>query len=294
MLRPEGETMLQKKSVSLPYLLTLPVVLALIILLIYPTIYAFLMCFYSTGSGTDNFVFIGLNNFKTLFTNKEFYQNGLNTFLFTIGSVGVSFLLGFALALLLNSIHFGVGIYRTIFILPLGVTPVVAGLTWNMLLNPLYGILNYFLEFFGFQPLGWTTDLKMALPSVIMIDVWQWTPFMILILYAGLQMLPKEPYEAAIIDGANSFQNFRYVTFPLLKPIITIAVVLRSLEAFKAFDVIYTVTKGGPGRATETWIIRAYMESFRFHRMEIGAVIGIVMLIITMFICRKMVRFLEQ
>lgn len=285
--------MLFKKGIPLPYLLTLPVVIALIIVLFYPTIYAVLMCFQSTGSGTGNPVFVGLENFKTLFTNKEFYQNGLNTLLFTIGSVGISFLLGFGLALLLNSIDFGVSVYRTVFILPIGVTPVVAGLTWNMLLNPLYGILNYFLELIGIQPLGWTTDIRMALPSVIMIDVWQWTPFMLLILYAGLQMLPKEPYEAALIDGASSLQSFRYVTFPLLKPIIAIAVVLRGLEAFKAFDIIYTITKGGPGRATETWIVRAYMESFRFHRMEMGAVIGIIMLIITILVCRRIVRVLE-
>lgn len=286
--------MFPKKGIPLPYLLTLPVVVALVILLIYPTVYAFFMCFYSTVSGIENFVFVGFENFKTLFSSKEFYQDGLNTFLFTIGSVGISFVLGFAIALLLNSISFGVGIYRTIFILPLGVTPVVAGLTWNMLLNPLYGIANFFLEKLGFQPLGWTTDLKMALPSVIMIDVWQWTPFMMLVLYAGLQMLPREPYEAALIDGAGSFQSFCYITLPLLKPIITIAVVLRGLEAFKAFDVIYTVTKGGPGRATETWIVRAYMESFRFHRMEMGAVIGIVMLVITILVCQRIVKVLEQ
>ncbi|NPV54271.1 MAG: sugar ABC transporter permease [Firmicutes bacterium] len=206
----------------------------------------------------------------------------------------MSFILGLGLALILNSIGKGVAIYRTIFILPIAVSPVVTGLTWNMLLNPLYGVVNYLIGLFGIRPLGWTTDIALALPSVIMIDVWQWTPFMMLILYAGLQMLPKEPFEAALIDGASPFQCFWSVTIPLLKPIMAIALIFRGLEAFKAFDVIYTITKGGPGHATETWIIRAYLESFRFHRLEVGAVIGVIMLIVTLIICKRVVRVLDQ
>ena len=204
---------------------------------------------------------------------------------------GFSFFLGFIIALLLNSIEEGVKIYRTIFIIPLAISPVVIGLTWGMMLNPLFGIVNFLLKkFLGIRNIGWVTDIKLALPTVIMIDSWQWTPFMMLILYAGLQMLPKEPFEAAMIDGASIWQKFIYLTLPLLRPIIVIALIFRVMEAFKSFDIIYVVTHGGPARATETMTIRAYLESFSYHRLEYGAAIGLIALIITIFFCQMALK----
>ncbi len=201
---------------------------------------------------------------------------------------------GFSIALLLNDIKHGVAIFRTIFILPLAVTPVVAGLTWGMMFNPLFGVVNYLLSFVGIPELGWATEIKTALFTIIIIDTWQWTPFMTIILYAGLQMLPAETYEAAKIDGASRFQEILYITIPLLKPIFIIALIFRFMDAFRSFDVIYTVTKGGPGNATETMVVRAYLESLKYHKLEIGAVIGIILLIITFIITKYALRAMPK
>jgi multiple sugar transport system permease protein len=147
--------------------------------------------------------------------------------------------------------------------------------------NPLYGVVNYLLGLVGVPPLGWATEIQTALLTVIIIDTWQWTPFMIIILYAGLQMLPVETYEAAKLDGASWFQEIRFITIPLLKPILIIAIIFRFMDAFRSFDIIYIVTHGGPGHATETMVMRAYLESLKYFRLEMGAVIGIILLIFT-------------
>ncbi|HSV31394.1 MAG TPA: sugar ABC transporter permease [Atribacteraceae bacterium] len=289
-----GSTSFLKSSRSFPYLLTLPVVVALVSLLFYPTVYAVWMSLTSTTAGSQQAVFVGLQNFQNLFANPGFWQTVWRTVLFTFGSVALSFGFGLALALTLNSLGSGVPIYQTIFILPIGVSPVVVGITWGMLLNPLYGVVNYLIGLVGVEPPEWTTSLSMALPTMILIDVWQWTPFVMLIIYAGLQMLPDEPFEAARIDGASSWQSFHFITVPLLRPIVTIALIFRGLEAFRAFDVIYAITRGGPGHATSTLIIRAYLESFRFHKLEVGATIGLVMLLVTLLISKRLVKVLDQ
>jgi len=278
----------------LPYLLTLPVTITLFMLVIYPLIYAIYMSLISTGGGLQHSKFVGLKNFVDILSSPIFWVIAKNTAFFVISTVSLTFIVGLLVALLLNSIKRGVSIYRTIFILPLGITPVVAGLTWGMMFNPLFGIVNFLLKFIGLPPLGWATDINLAMPTVIIIDVWQWTPFTMLILYAALQMLPNEPFEAAVVDGASNWQKITYITLPLLKPAMIIALIFRLMDAFRSFDVIYTVTKGGPGYATETLIIQAYLESFRFHKLEYGAAIGLIMLIVTIFISQRAVKRLSS
>jgi len=285
---------MKKRFGRLPYILTLPVTITLFALVIYPLIYAVFISLHSTAAGLQEAHFVGLRNFVDIFSSPIFWNAVKNTAIFTAGTVGLTFSLGFLIALLLSSITRGINIYRIIFILPLGVSPVVAGLTWGMMLNPLFGVVNFFLQFLGIRGLGWATDIKLALPTVIMIDAWQWTPFMTLILYAGLQMLPKECFEAAVIDGTSLWQKFIYITLPLLRPIIVIALIFRLMDAFKSFDIIYVVTKGGPGHATETMIVRAYLESLKYHKLEYGAVIGLIMLFITIFVSQRAVKRLLQ
>lgn len=285
---------MKKRFCRFPYIFTLPITITLFALVIYPLIYAVFISLHSTAMGLQQAQFVGLRNFIDIFSSPIFSNAVKNTAIFTAGTVGLTFFLGFVIALLLSSITRGTDIYRVIFILPLGVSPVIAGLTWGMMLNPLFGVVNFFLEFLGIRGLGWATDIKLALPTVIMIDVWQWTPFMMLILYAGLQMLPKECFEAAMIDGASFWQKFIYITLPLLRPIIVIALIFRLMEAFKSFDIIYTVTKGGPGHATETMIVRAYLEGLKYHKLEYGAVIGLIMLFITIFISQRAVKRLLE
>jgi multiple sugar transport system permease protein len=278
----EGAAMkgVMRSEKQFAYVLTIPVVVVLLGLLIFPLVFSLFISTQSTAKGMSNMVFVGLRNFKEIFTSPIYGNAAVVTAVFVACSVATSTVFGFAVALLLNEIRRGTGIFQAMFILPLAIAPVVTGLTFSMMFNPVFGVINYLFETVGLPALGWATEISTALITIIIVDTWQWTPFMIVIIYAGLQMLPAEVYEAADIDGAGYVQKFTQLTLPLLKPIIVIALLFRLMDAFRSFDIIYTLTAGGPGHATETVIIRVYQESLRYYRLEIGAAIGILLLII--------------
>lgn len=263
------------------YLLTLPVVIFLLGIFIYPLVFGVYMSLSSTKLGLGKVEFVGLKNFAEVLSSTLFWQGARNTLVYTVGGVSLTVGLGLLIALLLNSVNRGVRIYRAILILPLGISAVVTGMTWQMMLNPLFGIVNFLLRFLGLPESLWHTGIDSAMLSVIIVETWQWTPFPLFIMYAGLQMLPKEPLEAAMIDGASGWQKLRYVTLPLAWPTIGIALTFRLIGAFRSFDIIYVMTKGGPGRATDTLIVQAYQETFIYYRLEYGLVVGLVMLIVT-------------
>jgi multiple sugar transport system permease protein len=272
------------------YLLTLPVLVFLLAIFIYPLLYGFYLSLQSTHQGMLNPEFVGFKNYAEILTSELFWLGMKNTVLYTIGAVGLTVGIGLGVALLLNSINRLVWLYRAILILPLGVSAVVSGMTWQMMFNPLSGIINHILQSIGLPEPLWHTGFKTAMISVVIIESWQWTPFPLFVIYAGLQTLPPEPFEAAKIDGASAWQRTRYITIPLAWPLISLAFTLRVIGAFRAFDVLYTVTKGGPGRATDTLMIQAYEESFSYFRPEYGLVVAIVMLIITITICIFLLR----
>jgi len=276
------------------YRLTLPIVIVLFCLLIFPLAYSVFISTQSSVGGLEELKFVGLKNYIELLRSKIFLNSIKNTVLFVVSTVIITIVLGFFVALLLNSIKKGVKIFRIIFILPLAIAPVVVGLTWGMMLNPIYGIVNHILDTLNLPVSGWATEIKTALITIILIDTWQWTPFIITILYAGMQMLPKESYEAGKMDGVNKFQEIIYITIPLLKPIFIIGLIFRFMDAFKSFDVIYAITKGGPGHATETLVVRAYLESLSFHRLEMGAVIGVFLLIVTFIITKISLKYMPK
>ena len=285
---------LWSKQKRFAYALTLPISVVLLGLLIFPLIFSVYISTMSTAAGLQKLQFVGLRNYKEVFTSSIFFNSVKNTVIFVLATVSTTTIVGFSIALLLNDIKRCAGIFRTLLITPLAIAPVVAGLTWGMMFNPLFGVVNYLLGFLGIPPLGWATEIKTALITIIIIDTWQWTPFMMIILYAGIQMIPVETYEAARIDGANRFQETMYITIPLLKPIFIIALIFRVMDAFRSFDIIYTVTRGGPGNATETIVIRAYLASIKYHRLEIGAVIGIILLIITFIVSKYALKAMPK
>jgi multiple sugar transport system permease protein len=272
------------------FILTLPVLLFLLTFFVYPLLYGLYLSLHSSSKGLANLQFIGLKNYQEILTSGLFWLGMKNTVVYTIGTVGGTVGLGLAIGLLLNSIERGVWIYRAILILPLGMSAVVSGMTWQMMMNPLSGIINYVLQAVGLPTSLWHTGLTSAMISVIIIETWQWTPFPLFVIYAGLQMLPQEPFEAAKIDGATSWQRLRYITLPLVWPVIGIALTFRLIGAFRSFDILYAVTKGGPGRATDTLIIQAYQESFSYFRIEYGLVVGIVMMLVTIAMCALLLR----
>lgn len=276
------------------YVLTLPVFVFLIAIFIYPLGYGFYLSLHSSRAGLRELSFVGFKNYLDILSSELFWLGIKNTAIYTIGGVGITVGLGFFVALLLHSIKRGVWLYRAILILPLGVSAVVSGMTWQMMFNPMTGIINHVLSSVGLPTSLWHTGISSAMITVIIIEGWQWTPFPLFIIYAGLQMLPAEPYESAKIDGANAWQQIRYITIPLLWPLISLALTLRLIGTFRAFDILYAVTKGGPGRATDTLIIQAYQESFSYFRLEYGLVVGIVMLLITVAMSALLVRRLTR
>ncbi len=259
----------------------LPTLVFLLLVFIYPLFYGIYLSLHSTAAGLRALSFVGVRNYVNVLSSSLFWLGVRNTIIYTVGTVGLTVGFGLAIAVLLNRIRTGVWLYRALLILPLGVSPVVTGMTWQMMFDPLAGIVNHLLTLVGLPASLWHTGFQTAMISVIIIESWQWVPFPLFIIYAGLQMMPQEPFEAATIDGATITQQIRYITFPLIAPVLGLATTLRFIGAFRSFDILYVVTKGGPGRATDTLILQAFQESFSFYRFEYGLVVGKIMLLIT-------------
>jgi multiple sugar transport system permease protein len=216
--------------------------------------------------------FAGLKNFRRVLTDTQFIGVVMgNTFAFMLLSVAGGVVLGLVFALLLNRPFRGRSVARTLIVFPLMVAPVVASIMIAWIFNDQFGVANAILGVFGLGPIAWLVNPKLGLLIVILTDVWLQTPFYVLIILAGLQTMPREPHEAARVDGANAWQVFRNVTLPLLRPVLLVAVVIRSIDAFRVFDTVWTITKGEPGRATEVFSIYAYKEAFVFLNFGMGA-----------------------
>lgn len=279
----------------LKYLLLAPCIIYLLGIGIFPLLYTARLLFYDWNiSARRGQVFVGFGNFVRLAKDQMFQDTLGTTAIFVLAAVSLEFVLGLGLALLLNRNIKGQGIFRVIFLMPMMASPVAVGYTWRMLYHVANGPLNHFLSLVGLPPASWTSDISTALPSVILIDVWQWTPFVFVILLAGLQSLPKEPYEAAIVDGANRWQIFRYITLPLLSPVMALAVLLRAVEAVKIFDIIFVTTAGGPGSATET--VTMYARTVGITQFNVGyaSTISYTLLVFSIIIFTFLIRFLRR
>ena len=273
-----------KNKTYFPIILTIPVVIFLLALLIYPLIYTFTIAFYDEAS--ENFIPFSLNVFNNLIHEERFLKNVYHTIFLTFFSTSISFLLGIILAYCLDQIKIARSLFLVILISPLAIMPVVSALTWRTMFNPLYGILNSILKFFGFEGMEWVTDTSSALTWITVVDIWQWTPFCLLLIYAGLKTIPVDIKESASLDGINSFKELIYISLPILFNLLLITLIFRFMEAFKAFDSIMVITQGGPGNATETMVIRSYYTAFRWYKPEITSVIGIFILIFTILCTR--------
>ncbi|MBW2058134.1 MAG: sugar ABC transporter permease [Deltaproteobacteria bacterium] len=229
--------------------------------------------------------FIGLKNYIKVITDAQFYGVVLfNTFLFMFASVSGGLLLGLGLAVLLNRKFRGQNVVRTVIVFPMMVAPVVAATMVAWIFNDQFGIVNVIMRALGFEPVVWLVNRWSSMSIVILTDIWLWTPWYVLLILAALQNIPPEPHEAARIDGANEWQVFRSVTLPLLRPVLLVAIVIRSIDAFRVFDVVWTITRGEPGRMTEVFSIYSYKESFVFLDFGVGAASSIIGALIIMVI----------
>lgn len=268
----------------LKQLFILPSVIFVTVMVIYPLIFtANLSLTDAARSTTRPNNFIWFENYLTLFSDTQrFWPAVGRTFYFTITAVVVETVLGLCLALLLRKAFRGQGFVRVAVLLPLIATPVAVGMMWMLIFEPTIGFANTFVGWFGIPPQGWISDPNAALNTLIFIDAWQWTPMITLILLAGLSSLPEEPDEAARVDGANNWQRFWYITLPLLMPAVSAAVVLRSIDALKTFDILYA-TKGkggGSSHEVETLNILAYSYSFDYTEYGLASALLIMFLII--------------
>lgn len=261
----------------------LPAAVWVLAFTIFPLLYALYTSFWSFRFGRRNQL-VGLDNFQRLFTDSSLHQALTVTLTFVIVTVTVEMLLGFALALLLNQEMRGKNILRAIMILPLFATPVAMGYLGITLFYEINGPINEFIRFLGGTGVPWLSSPDWAPVAVMILDIWQWTPFVFLVTLAALQGLPNDLYEAAEVDGASWWRSFRHITMPLMAPVLWLVLLLRLVEAFKVFDIPSSLTLGGPGRATEVYSLFTYRTALRFFDHGYAAAQGVLLLFIVMFL----------
>jgi multiple sugar transport system permease protein len=260
-----------------------PTVIILFIIVIFPILYNIYMSFHKWKIGLGVPEFIGIGNYIEAFSDPRFW-NGLKVMIYFSGlSLSLEIVLGLFIAVYLNREFKGSSFVQTMYVFPFAATPVAIALIWRILLNPQIGALNYFLSLVGLPPSLWISSTRTVVLSLVMVDVWKWTPMITLIVLAGLKSLPQDPFEAAIIDGANVPQVFYYITLPMIRPVLITALTLRSLDNLKEFDIIYTITQGGPGNASETLYLYSYKTAFSFFNGGYGSALIIVVFLIVLF-----------
>jgi multiple sugar transport system permease protein len=277
-------------------LLPLPAALTIAALIIFPlafNIYMSLQAWFV--SSTTPPAFVGLKNYVEIFGKDARFWNALwVTVKFTTVSVVLQLALGLAIAVYLHREFRGRGLVRTVMLLPMVSTPVAVALIWVVMFNPSLGILNYFLACIGLKPLLWLGHPSTALSSLILMDTWKWTPFMVLILHSGLQSLPITPFEAARIDGASRWQTFRYVTLPLLRPSIAVSLIFRTMDSLKTFDTIYVMTEGGPNNATEILNIYTFQTGFKYFHIGYASALAVILVLFVFAVNLLLIKLRER
>ncbi len=278
-----------------PYVFLAPAAAFMIVGLLYPIGYMVYASFldWNPSQRIGEAEWIGLRNYVNLLQDDAFRESMFVTLKFASIVVSLEMLLGVGLALLLDREIRGVAVLRTIFILPMMIAPIVVGLMWRYMYHPTVGIFNRTLEDWGFQPIPWLSDANWALTSVIIADVWQWTPFIFILALAALQSLPRSALEAARIDGASAWQQIIYVKLPLMMPVLIVTALLRLIDAFKVLEVILVMTNGGPGLSTEILALRVYRTASEFRELGVAAAMSnyllmlLLVLTVAMFIYNK-------
>jgi multiple sugar transport system permease protein len=259
-----------------------PAVAVLFLLVVLPIAFNLYLAFTKWTVGLGQPRWIGFDNFVELVADERVWNGVWVMMLFSGLSLALELGLGLAIAIYFNREFRGSELVQAIYIFPFAATPVAVALIWRIMLNPEIGVLNYLLRSVGLPGSLWVSSEHTAVLSLVMVDVWKWTPMITLIVLAGLKSLPPEPYEAARIDGANAFQIFRHITLPLIRPVLIAALMLRSLDNLKEFDMIYTITQGGPGIASETLYLYSYQVGFGFFKAGYGSALMVVVFLIVL------------
>lgn len=281
---------MNRKDRKYAFALTTPALIFFVLCFGYPILLLIYNSFFDVNlMNMDNKVFVGFSNYKKIFMSKADGELFLRTFQYTAITLTTEFLLGFAAALIFNAIGKKSQIFRTIFLFPLMIAPVVAGLLWKYMLSSNFGILNYILNRLrlinSVDQIAWLSDPNLVIYSVAIPDIWLTTCFVMMVIYTGLQNIPNELKEAAKIDGANSIQSFNYVTLPLLRPVVATVLILRGIDAARTFDAIYLMTGGGPLKRSEVLSLRIYQTMIRYGRLGEASAMATLFLIALLSIC---------
>ncbi|GAB2497199.1 sugar ABC transporter permease [Alkalibacterium psychrotolerans] len=280
----------------LAYILIIPALSFLAIFAVYPILDAVWLSMheYMLNMPALGQQFIGLDNYINIFQDDRFYSALYNTVYFTVFSVSLELIFGLTIALLINRAFVGRGLVRATTLIPWAIPTVVAGMMWRFMYNDQIGIVNDILVRLGImdQYVSFLGSRASALWAVIIADVWKTTPFMALLLIAGLQVIPDELYEQAKIDGANTWQRFYKITMPLLKPALLVALLFRTLDAFRVFDMVVVMTGGGPGNSTETLSMYAHTTMMRYLDFGTGSALAVITIVIVMLISLVFVKVL--
>ncbi|MBP2567325.1 multiple sugar transport system permease protein [Agrobacterium tumefaciens] len=257
----------------------IPALVVISAVIVFPWVFTLWMSAHRWTLGQEQ-SFIGFDNYIRLASDVRFWESLWHTLIYTVLSVVAPLFLGTLAALVFDAQFPLRGFLRGVFVMPMMATPVAIALVWTMMFHPQLGVLNYLLSFIHIGPLEWIYNQSTVIPSLVLVETWQWTPLVMLIVLGGLAAVPREPYESAEIDGANAWQKFRYLTMPMIAPFLMIAVIIRSIDAVKSFDIIYAMTQGGPGTASETINIYLYNTAFSYYDIGYGSAMAVVFFII--------------
>jgi len=268
-------------------------VLVLLSFVIFPLVYSLYLSFTDFSLTQVGYRFIGLRNFLDIVRSTEAKKSAFNTMLILIGSVSIEVVVGISVALMLNRIGYSRSIFVTLIAIPSLVAPTAVGAIWKMLLQP-NGLVNYILSALGASPIDWFGKPTFALFSIIIADIWQWTPFVALIFLAGLTSIDPTLYEAAKVDGADSMQQFWYVTLPNLRRTFAFAVLFRAIDVIRFMDTVWIITRGGPGIATQTAAVYIYVQGFRFFRIGFSSAAAWLLLIAVSILTGFLLRLIRE
>lgn len=261
------------------WLFVIPGMIVVIAVILVPWVFTLWMSLHEWKLG-GSYSFVGLENYLRLPRDPRFIEAFVRTLVYSALAVVLPIILGTLAALVFHQEFPLRGFLRGVFVAPMMATPVAIAVVWTMMFNPQLGVLNYLLQLIGIKPQLWIFEASTVIPSLVVVETWQWTPLVMLIVLGGLAAIPSEPYESADIDGASAFQKFRYITLPMIAPFLMIAVIIRLIDALKSFDIIFAMTQGGPGTASETINLYLYQTAFAYFDIGYGSAITVVFFVL--------------
>ena len=291
-IRIQNTKRYRKADRRMAWILVAPVLVVIVAVNLAPMLYSIGLSFFRWNLAQAYIPpkFVGLGNFVRLFTaDAQFVGALLNTFLLMFGVVTIQAILGMAIAILLNQKLVGTRVITALLLIPMSISPTIVGFLFQVLFNDSLGPINFLIRRIGLKAPLWISSSSTALMSVGLVDIWQWTPFLVVLFLAGLRSLPIEPFEAATVDGASNWQKFYYLTLPLLKQVIGISIILRMMDIFKMFDLVYLLTFGGPGTSSQT--LSFYGFRIGIHLFQVGYAASISFVMVQIFIFLIVIYF---